>query len=96
MILDISVNDDITKDIKKKLDKLNEISKVAHQEYVKLTPEGTGNARKKTKLSKDTIRADYEYATRLDQGYSRQAPQGMTKPWEGIINDKIKKILGRT
>jgi hypothetical protein len=46
-----------------------------------LTPIRTGYARRNTKLrNKRTIIADYNYATDLDDGKSKQAPRGMTEP----------------
>jgi hypothetical protein len=53
------------------------------------TPIDTGNARNNTKLSKDSILAQYPYAQRLNQGYSKQAPDGMSKP----TDDYIKKYI---
>jgi hypothetical protein len=58
------------------------------------TPVDTGRARRSTKLeNKDTIHADYPYAQRLDEGHSKQAPQGMTKPTEKWVRDQFKKIF---
>ena len=39
-----------------------------------------GNARSKTVLQGNTIVADYAYAERLDTGWSKQAPNGMSDP----------------
>lgn len=48
------------------------------------TPVRSGNARNKTKYKesrkKAVIDANYPYAKRLDEGYSRQSPRGMSKP----------------
>lgn len=55
------------------------------------TPIKTGNARRNTHLVGDTIEADYRYAQRLDQGYSSQAPAGMTKPTDQYMRDWIAK-----
>jgi hypothetical protein len=64
-------------------------------EYFKsITPVDTGRARRSTKLEGDkTIHADYPYAQRLDEGYSKQAPQGMTKPTEKWLRGQFKKIF---
>ena len=49
--------------------------------FKSITPIRTGNARSKTKLKKQNeITADYKYAGRLNKGYSRQAPDGMSEP----------------
>jgi hypothetical protein len=53
--------------------------------FRKVTPIDKGNARRNTRLitnvpNKTTILADYPYAGRLNEGYSIQAPEGMTRP----------------
>jgi hypothetical protein len=58
--------------------------------FVKSTPVRTGNARSHTHLSGTTITADYPYADRLDDGYSRQAPRGMTEPSVKAMNQFFK------
>lgn len=60
---------------------LNQLPADATKKMKELTPIDTGNARRKTQLkNKTTIAAAYGYATALDQGHSKQAPIGMTKP----------------
>lgn len=78
------------KNIKRKLDNL---PKEAYQEFVKETPIRSGNARRKTKLKGKTIVADYAYAKRLDEGYSKQSPAGMTKPTEDFIQKRVTQIM---
>ena len=56
-----------------------------------IAPDNGGNARRNTRLSGNEIRADYPYAQRLDEGYSRQAPNGMTQPTEKFIQEYINK-----
>lgn len=46
----------------------------------KKTPIKTGNARRNTKLQNTTIKSNYSYAGDLDDGTSRQAPDGFTEP----------------
>lgn len=65
----------------------------AYSEFVKNTPKNTGNARNKTKKFGNNIRAGYDYADRLDKGYSKKAPQGMTKPTVEFIKKRIERIL---
>ena len=65
----------------------------AFAEFVKDTPIRSGNARRKTKLSGNKIVADYAYAQKLDEGYSKQSPDGMTKPTEEFIKRRMKQIL---
>lgn len=71
------------------------IAKRAYTYFVKITPKDSGNARNKTTLSGNEIRASYPYAKRLDNGWSKQfGGQGMTKPTIEYIRKYIKKILG--
>jgi hypothetical protein len=75
--------------------KLNqkELLEFAHGVFVKLTPVDTGNARKSTVTQgTDTIFADYAYAKRLDQGWSGQARDGMSKPMFQEIRKYLKGI----
>ncbi len=63
-----------------------------------ITPKRTGNARSKTvtKKTKSRIEANYPYAGRLDEGWSKQAPKGMSDPTvdylTGIINSKVGRL----
>jgi hypothetical protein len=57
------------------------------------TPIRTGNARQKTRLVGQTIHAAYPYAQRLDEGYSRQSPDGMVKPTEKFVEELVTKII---
>ena len=92
-MIKLTIQNNITSSINKIQQKLDNLPKEAHQEFVKNTPIRTGNARRKTKLNKDTIEANYPYAQRLDEGYSKQSPKGMTKPTEDFIKKRVKQIL---
>jgi hypothetical protein len=87
--------------IQKIIDEKN-LAKVAFDEFKKNTPVKTGNARRSTTLSGNTIVADYPYAGVLDQGRgnrdgqmrgSTQAPKGMIEPTMQYLLDYIKKAL---
>lgn len=67
------------------------LAKKAYDHFRKITPIDTGNARRKTKLSHDTIYASYPYAQRLDQGWSKQAPDGMSKPTIEYLKAEIER-----
>lgn len=69
----------------------NKLPKQAFQFWRKTTPKKTGNARRKTILRNKLILARYPYAERLDDGWSRQAPKGMSTP----TLEYIKKITRR-
>ena len=71
------------------------LPKEAYDYFKDITPERTGNAKRRTRLSGDTIRADYAYAQRLDNGYSNQAPRGMTEPTEKWLARRVKQIKGK-
>jgi ABC-type Zn uptake system ZnuABC Zn-binding protein ZnuA len=60
-----------------------------------ITPIDTGFARRRTKLRRTTIVADYHYASYLDNGHSKQAPQGMSEPTTRYLNNIVRKILRR-
>lgn len=90
--IDTKVTDNISnyvKDIKKDIEK---IPREAYQEFVQLTPIDKGNARKRTTLKGDVIVANYPYAQRLDEGYSKQAPKGMVKPLEQWLDKRLAKV----
>jgi hypothetical protein len=92
-MIKLTIQNNITSSINKIQQKLDNLPNEAHKEFVKNTPIRTGNARRKTRLSKDTIEANYPYAQRLDEGYSSQSPKGMTKPTEDFVNKRMKQIL---
>jgi hypothetical protein len=69
----------------------NNLAREAFDYFRGITPIRKGNARRSTHLQGDEIQADYAYAQRLDDGYSPQAPRGMTKPTEKFIQEYIRK-----
>jgi hypothetical protein len=60
-----------------------------------ITPIRTGNARNNTHLSGDEIDANYDYAGKLDEGYSNQAPAGMTEPTKEYAKKITKEWIKR-
>lgn len=87
--------DKITTNIKKKIAQLDKVPDQAYTFFKAHTPIKTGNARRNTILKKDTIIAAYPYAQPLDDGRSRQAPDGMTKPTEAFIQKTTDAIMKR-
>ena len=70
------------------------LAKLAYTTWVQYTPIDTGNARRRTKLKNEEIHADYAYATRLDQGWSKQFQgQGMTKPTLAVLQKYVQNNL---
>lgn len=62
--------------------------------WIKNTPRDTGNARRRTRLTGNTIKADYPYAVPLDKGSSKQAPRGMDKPTWEWFQRRVRQLLG--
>lgn len=63
--------------------------------FKSITPKASGNARSKTSTKQNVIRAEYAYAARLDEGYSRQAPQGMSDPTIDKFVQQLQNYIGR-
>lgn len=71
-----------------------EVAKFAYDVWVKYTPKRSGNAQRNTKLVNEEIRADYAYALRLDQGWSKQnGGVGMSKPTLDAVQQYIDKKI---
>lgn len=68
------------------------LAEEAYKYFKDITPIKSGNARRNTNLRNDEIQAQYPYAQRLDKGYSKQAPDGMTKPTDEFIRQYIQKV----
>jgi len=68
----------------------------AYQYFRDHTPIRSGNARRNTVQKGDAIVAAYPYAGRLDTGYSKQAPDGMSDPTVNYIEKTlIPQAVGR-
>lgn len=67
----------------------------AYLVFYKNTPVRSGNARRNTELRGNEIQAQYPYATRLDEGYSKQSPKGMSEPTIKWLQNYIKRNLGK-
>ena len=63
--------------------------------YRKETPVRSGNARNKTKYTassdKFKISSNYDYADRLDKGWSKQSPKGFTDPSFDYLEKQITR-----
>ena len=94
--VDIKIDDKVTPVLKGMAKTLARYPQDAETKFIALTPIDTGNARSRTKLmGNDTIEANYPYAQRLDQGHSKQAPNGMVKPFDAWVRGKVKQIFGK-
>jgi len=71
------------------------LPKEGYDYFVDSTPIRSGNARRNTILRGNTIDANYAYAERLDEGYSRQSPKGMSGPTEKFLQKRIDDLIGK-
>lgn len=96
MMLTFKVNNKLTSILKNVKRELQDLPKEALKVFIKNTPIRSGNARRNTKLKgKNVIHARYPYAQRLDEGYSKQSPDGMVKPTEEFIQKRLQEIAKR-
>jgi hypothetical protein len=92
----IKIDDGLTSVLAGMQKELSRYPQDAEDKFISLTPIRTGNARSNTVLRNNKeIVAAYPYAQRLDQGWSKQAPNGMTKPFEVWMKAKVKQIFGK-
>ena len=92
-MIKITFTDNVTKQLAGIKKGLKNLSKGALVEMQKLTPVRTGNARRKTIRSGDTLIANYPYAGKLDEGSSNQAPDGITKPLDEWVSKEVARII---
>jgi len=95
-MITLKVNNKLTGILKGVKRQLAQLPKEALAEFVKNTPIRTGNARRNTKLQgKSVIHARYPYAKKLDDGYSKQSPEGIIKPTQEFIQKRLQQIAKR-
>lgn len=95
MKLNIQFNNTITPLLQQQKRLLQNLPEQAYKEFVKQTPIKSGNARRNTKLkNKKQIVANYNYAQQLNEGYSKQNPDGMVQPTEEYLVKEFYKIMG--
>jgi hypothetical protein len=93
----LKVRVDATKALRK-FDKIEEIPEDLLEEgfdvFYEETPVRSGNARRNTKFDKrkKKIHADYPYAQRLDDGWSKQSPRGMSEPAQKAMGKYAKQV----
>ena len=73
-----------SKVFERRMKKLSGLPSYLIKDALKITKENTpvrsGNARSKTIIQGDKIVSNYGYAGKLNEGYSKQAPNGFTEP----------------
>ena len=75
--------------------RIDDIRKSAHQEFVRVTPIRTGNARRSTDLKGKEIQANYDYAVKLEKDHtSKQAPKGMSSPTIDHVKKIVRRVVG--
>jgi hypothetical protein len=88
------IKDNITPGVENIIKVLQQtLPQVAADTFKANTPIRTGNARRKTRKQGMNVRAGYPYATELEKGRSRQAPEGMAKPTSQTLNKYLKREL---
>ena len=87
------VKNRITPSAKKISVRVSALPKEAYDYWKSITPIRTGNARRRTRLQGNKIKANYDYAVPLDNGHSSQAPDGMSKPTDRFIRQRLKKAI---
>ena len=92
----VRINNSQVKALFKDIDKLpTQVMTSAGTYFKSITPIDKGNARRNTKRTGLVINADYAYAARLDDGYSKQARGGMSDPTIDFIDREVDKRIGR-
>lgn len=72
------------------------VMKQTYNVYRNNTPIRSGNAKNRTKLETITrIAGRYPYAGKLDEGWSKQSPKGMTEPSLKALERFIKNYIRR-
>lgn len=83
----------IARSLNRKIEDLQQVAQKGHRHFKGITPIRSGNARRKTVLNRGNIEANYPYAVRLDQGWSRQAPKGMVQPTIEYMRKLVRLIM---
>ena len=71
------------------------VMKELYPYYISKTPIRGGNARNRTKLNGLNINSNYDYAGKLDSGWSKQSPDGFTAPSETQLDQLITNAVKR-
>ena len=85
--------DTITPALKNIAKGLDDLDDEAYQYWKSITPVKTGNAKRRTKKGKNKVNANYDYASNLDEGSSKQAPKGMSKPTTEYLDKVVAKLM---
>lgn len=83
----------ISSTLNRKISGLQNLPQQGYDHFKSITPIKSGNARRRTRLQGSSIKANYPYATRLDTGWSRQAPKGMSDPTVEFMRKIVSKLM---
>jgi hypothetical protein len=89
----LTVKNNLTPSLIKIKKELATVPDQAYKYWESQTPVRSGNARRSTSLQGQTIKAKYPYAAKLNEGYSKQAPKGMSDPTSKFVTALIKRIM---
>lgn len=85
--------DSITPSLDRITRELDRLPGGAFDTWLTNTPRRTGNARNRTRLRGNNIVTTYGYAVPLDQGRSRQSPDGMSRPTLAWMRQQLRRIF---
>lgn len=87
------IRDRITPSLQRIQRELGTVPREAYQYWLSQTPVRSGHARRSTRLVQQEIQARYAYAQRLDQGWSSQAPDGMSQPTQQWLERRWNTLV---
>lgn len=88
-----TVSNTMTGSLQRVVNRIGQLPQQAFDIWLDATPVRSGRARRSTRLQGDTIDANYPYAQRLDDGWSSQSPQGMSRPTDRFIRAQMRRNL---
>lgn len=88
-----TVSNTMTGSLQRVVNRIGQLPQQAFDIWLDATPVRSGRARRSTRLRGDTIDANYPYAQRLDDGWSSQSPQGMSRPTDRFIRAQMRRNL---
>lgn len=90
--IDLSKTNQLFDDLEEMPD---EVMKDAYNFYKNITPVRNGNAKRNTLYKNKKITSRYPYAGALDEGWSKQAPDGMSEPTIKQLDKIVEKYIER-
>lgn len=91
--MSVKIKDNMTPSLRKIENAIEGVPESAYAFWRRNTPIRSGNARRRTRLQGNTIEARYPYAQKLDEGASKQAPDGMSQPTTDFLDREYRKRI---